>query len=73
MLTRPLPLFARPCSVQPFLCSFSPQFPVFIGLYRAIIGFGTDAVANEGFLWLPSLQVRIGRGWRELKYGTLCT
>eukprot|EP00903_Cladosiphon_okamuranus_P020597 g18907.t1 len=32
------------------------QFPVFIGLYRAIIGFGTDAVANEGFLWLPSLQ-----------------
>ncbi|CAM9224169.1 unnamed protein product [Ascophyllum nodosum] len=32
------------------------QFPVFIGLYRAIVGFGTEAVANESFLWIPSLQ-----------------
>lgn len=32
------------------------QFPVFIGLYRAIIEFGNNAVANEPFLWLPSLQ-----------------
>ncbi|CAN0501119.1 unnamed protein product, partial [Scytosiphon promiscuus] len=33
------------------------QFPVFIGLYRAIIESGNNAVANDPLLWLPSLPV----------------
>ncbi|CAM9555050.1 unnamed protein product [Discosporangium mesarthrocarpum] len=32
------------------------QFPVFVGLYRAIITFGQETVANEPFLWVPCLQ-----------------
>ena len=39
------------------MCFLMRQFPVFIGLYRAIIEFGNNAIANESFLWLPSLQV----------------
>lgn len=33
------------------------QIPVFIGLYRAIIGLSKDDVLTESFLWLPSLEV----------------
>lgn len=34
------------------------QIPIFIGLYRAIIGLSKDNVLTESFLWLPTLEVR---------------
>lgn len=34
------------------------QIPIFIGLYRAIIGLSKDQVLSESFLWIPTLEVR---------------
>ncbi|KAJ1617089.1 60Kd inner membrane protein-domain-containing protein [Pavlovales sp. CCMP2436] len=32
------------------------QIPIFIGLYRAIIGLSQDKILDESFFWLPSLE-----------------
>ncbi len=32
------------------------QIPIFIGLYRAVLGLAKDDCLNEPFLWLPNLE-----------------
>ena len=39
------------------------QFPIWIGLYRAILDLANRGVLSEGFLWIPSLAEPQGLSW----------
>ncbi|CAM9629760.1 unnamed protein product [Phaeothamnion confervicola] len=48
------------------------QIPIFIGLYRALTQLASENIANEPFLWLPSLEGPVfdkGRGIQWLTEG----